>query len=256
MNNFDVDLDVQSVDQRLRSLARELPVDSAHKQLLRNQLLRRHGELLTKSHSGGLLSRLQRMRRLTLVAPAALSAAVIAGLVIVGLQVSGQQHAQPADAQRLSEAAVVRTVPTITGWRATVTRYRSNSTDASVAPFSFPKNVWCYIAKYNGKPYPMLYVRNYAKAVPTKWQWAFVQLPTALVEKRTQVLSAHKVIDGTAALGVRFALTHGNAVDRVEATAWVDVSTGRILSLERQVFKNGSLTEDDWAQYQYSGLNR
>jgi len=53
MNNFDVDLDVQSVDQRLRSLARELPVDSAHKQLLRNQLLRRHGELLTKSHSGG-----------------------------------------------------------------------------------------------------------------------------------------------------------------------------------------------------------
>jgi len=255
MNNFDVDLDVLSVDQRLTSLARELPSDSGHKQLLRNQLLRRHAELRTVASSRGWRSRLQRMRRLTLVAPAALSTVVIAGLVIVGLQVTGQQHAQIVNAQQLS-AAVVRTVPTITGWKATITRYGNNSTYASAAPFSLAKNVWVYISKYNGKPFPVLYVVGHPKAIPTKWQWAFVQLPTALVEKRTQVLSAHKVIDGTAALGVRFALTHGNTVDRVEATAWVDVSTGRILSLERQVFKNGSLTEDDWAQYQYSGLNR
>jgi hypothetical protein len=250
MNEFEVDDDVRGVDDRLKRLARQISLDVRHKQTLRSQLLQRHAELSTDSPSGGLLRRFSKMKRLVVVAPAALSAAAIAAVVVVSLQISGQQQLQPADAQRL-EPAVVRTVPTITGWSTTVTRFRSNSTYSSVVPYPLPRNIWAYISKYNGKPFPVLYVSGHPKKVPAEWQWAFARLPTALVEGRYRILTTRKVVGGTSALGVRVALSHGSQANKVDGTAWVDVSTGRILALERQVYSKGRLTEEDWARYQY-----
>ncbi|MBV9280123.1 MAG: hypothetical protein JOZ41_08595, partial [Chloroflexi bacterium] len=88
MNNPELDPDLRFTAQRVAELGRRVTIDPQHKARLREELVRRHQELTagrTQRAAGMLGPRLARLKRLTLVAPAALAAAMVFSLLLWGL---------------------------------------------------------------------------------------------------------------------------------------------------------------------------
>jgi hypothetical protein len=258
MSEHEIERDLERLGQRLASQAKRVELDSSFRLRLRHDLVERHNELYSgRTHASWWTPLL---RRLTVVGPSALAVAVVAAIALVGLQLSGSSKPQTANAEKLT-AAMVRTAPTVTGWSYTVTRHFSNSADSRGFAQNLGKNWRVYIVKIQGRLVPYLYIGRTAHGVPEEtdagpassdwqWIWAFAQLPVRLANHQASVLPASRTVAGRRAEGVRYMLsgTHGL---RVRATAWVDLSSGRIVSLERQLMRGGKVVEDDWARYRY-----
>jgi hypothetical protein len=234
-------------------------MDPAFRLRLRSELLTAHAEMTAHRRSWWRLGNLIG-RRVVVVVPAALTAALIAAIALVGLQVSGTNAPRTASAQKLT-AAMVRTAPTVTGWNFTVTHHYSNSAVSRGFAEQLGKNWRVYILTVQGRLTPYLYIGRQPHGVPEEtsnsltsasgqWLWEFAQLPAKLAEHQARVLPGTKTIGGHTAAGVQYAV-QGQGGLRMTATAWVDVSSGRILSLERQVLRGGHVVEMDWARYQY-----
>jgi hypothetical protein len=258
MNDFDFDRDLARISGEVRRLSREVRIDPEHRVRLRAELLHHHRRMTKAPHRGwtSWLSPVRNLGRLAVVTPLALGGAVAASVLLWGLAVTGQQRVQPAQAEKLS-AAMVRTVPTVTGWQWGVTRHGANST--RFTGYTNPNPGRVYVYRYGGTLVPYLRVNGEWKGVPTEtsgsvsttdWLWAFAQLPVRLAEHQATILDRTRVVDGTSAVGVQYMLTGGPSVT-VRAIAWVNPKSGRILLLERQVLRGQRLVEADWAHYVY-----
>lgn len=252
MNEFEVDIDVQSVACHVGELSRRVPIDPHHRVRLRQELLRRHQELFT-DHSpragSSLWSRIARLKGLTLVAPPALAVGLVLASMLSGVQIPGGGPTRTADAQRLT-AALVRTVPTVTGWHTTVTRRLKNASETRLITSPLGRNQRVYVLKYRGKLYPYLYIGRKPFGVPHDWQWTFAHLPVAIANHRARVLNVTRQIAGQHVIGVRLDdQARGNR--RVRTTAWVGRRSGKILLLERTIFRGGIELERDVTHYQY-----
>jgi hypothetical protein len=258
MTEHDIDRELERVGQDLARRAKRIELDTAFRLRLRHDLIERHHALYagrTRSRWWMLL-----VRRLAVVGPSALAVALVAAIALVGLQLSGSNKPQTANAEKLT-AAMVRTAPTVTGWSYTVTRHYSNSADSRGFAQQLGKNWRVYIVNIQGRLVPYLYIGRTAHGVPEEtsagpassdwqWIWAFAQLPVRLADHQASVLPRSRIVDGHTSEGVRYRLRGSNGL-QVRATAWVDLSSGQIVSLERQLLRGGKVVEDDWARYRY-----
>jgi hypothetical protein len=258
MNDFDFDQDLAQVATAVQRLSREVRIDPQHRVRLHAELMQHHRRMMASPPRArtSWLAPFTHLSRLAVVTPLALGGAVAASVLLWGLAVTGQQRAHPAQAEKLS-AAMVRTVPTVTGWQWGVTRHGANST--RFTGYTNPNPGRVYVYRYSGKLVPYLRVNGEWKGVPTEtsgsvsttdWLWAFAQLPVRLAEHRAKILDRTRVVDGTSAVGVAYMLTAGRSIT-VRAIAWVNPTSGRILLLERQVLRGHRLVEADWAHYVY-----
>src|ERR671926_1983287 len=92
MDDRSIDSELAAVEQHLVSLSRRVNPDPSEHARLRQELLRRHQERridTTQRAVRTLWPGLSRVKRLTLVAPPALAAALLLFVVLSGIQISG-----------------------------------------------------------------------------------------------------------------------------------------------------------------------
>jgi hypothetical protein len=257
MSDMDFDPELTLVADRVARLGLNVEIDGAHRSELRRQILQRHHELTADSRSTRWRwPRLAPLSRLAVLGPSAVAAAAVVTAALWGIEATGNRSTQAVEAQRLT-TAMVRTAPTVTGWKWTVTNHLANST--RFAGFTTPLTGRVYLYKYSGKLIPYWRVNGEWKGVPietrgslrgTDWQWAFAQLPVRLAEHQARVLPRMRRIDGKDAVGVEYELSGGSGV-QVRAIAWVEASAGKILLLEREVLHGTRVVEQDSVRYLY-----
>jgi len=257
MYDPDVDPDLRDVSERVADLSRQISIDLRYKAHLREALLRRHQELsaeVTQRAARKLWPRLTGVKRLTLVAPPALAAAVAAWAMIWALQVSGHRSPQLAEAQRIS-AALVRAVPTVTSWKVTAHQQGQNVSSVTTFGVQLTPDQEIYIRAERGTYRSYFYsggqwseVRDGQSIAPSgvAWQFAFATLPQRLASHRFVLLTSSQPNTE----GIRYSLPERHGI-RIQVTAWIDRTTGLAKRLERDVIRGNRVIERDWADYRY-----
>lgn len=257
MSDMDFDPGLARIADRVAGLGVNVEIDLAHKSRLRTQVLQRHHQMTSSTrHTVWHWPRVASLGRIAVLGPSAVAAAAIVTAAFWGIEATGNRSTQTVEAQRLT-TAMVRTAPTVTGWKWTVTNHLANST--RFAGFTTPLAGRVYLYEYSGKLIPYWRVNGQWKGVPietqgsvrgTDWQWAFAQLPVRLAEHQAQVLPQMRRISGKEAVGVEYELSGGHGV-QVRAIAWVEAAAGKILLLEREVLHGTRVVEQDSARYLY-----
>lgn len=261
MNDPDIDPSLLATAQRIAELARRVDLDPQHQTRLREELLRRHQErpvINTRRAMGSLWPRFPRFKRLTLVAPAALAAAVFSLLLWVA-QLSGHPTAQTAEAepiQRLSRA-LAQTVPTLTSWSVRVTTYQvlddAASTDGCAVPLKPDERLYirddrAYFYS-NGQWYRVTSSQATAKCRLPDWQWAFVELPARLAH-HALIIHLDKPVDGRPTERISYS-SYGPPGTRVVTSVVVEQQSGLVRRIERVTVVRGRVTERTSADYSY-----
>ena len=261
MSDPETDSDLLATTQRVAELARRVDINPQHKARLRQELLRRHQELSaehTQRAAGMLWPRLTRLKRLTLVAPTALAAAVAGSILVWALQISGHQSPQAAEAARLSRV-LSYTVPSVTRWTVQVTLHQLRDNAASVQSCSvlLRPNERVYIA--NRRAYFYSYGKWYqvttatAKCLPD-WQWGFAELAVRLADRDNPPdFRPAGTVNGQPAEQISYVVNKPNHV-RVVMTALVEQRTGLVRRLQRLTIENGTVVEQASADYGYQRM--
>jgi hypothetical protein len=249
MFDHNLDGDLRSAGRRIRDLSHRVVIDPTHKARLREELLRRHQELLaedTQRAAGTLWSRLSGLKRLTLVAPPALAAALALSVFVWSLQIWGHQPTTAAEAARLTQA-LARTVPTVTSWQWTVHRHGAEG-GVIREQSRLTSDRELYIR--DGKPY--LYLGGRWAVVTSgqsTWQWAFATLPSHLLDGSFNLVGK-RTIAGHETEGIRYDVSGVSGQDIV-ATAWVDESTGLLVQLNRAQVAGTRVIQRETIDYRY-----
>jgi hypothetical protein len=255
MRDFDLDPDLRGAAQHVANVSQRVGIDPRHKNRLREELMRRHQELSaehTQRAAGKFWPQTTGLKRLTLVAPPALAVVLVVGLLLGVLQATGHHDPQAAEAARLTRA-MARTVPTLTSWNVALHRDHRNDTSS-----------FAWKARLAGKTLVVRGRQTYLKAGSQwfaitadetharrlfDWQWGFAILPTRLARNQFTLVATRK-IDGRSLEGVQYVLARSHK-ETIEATAWVDPSSGLVMRLERDVIDGSHVVERDWADYTY-----
>ena len=255
MRDGELDSDLRITALYVAQLNERIDPNPHHKFRLREELMRRHQELSAESTqraAGKLWPRITRLKRLTLVAPPALTVVLIVGLLLGALQATGHRDPQAAEAARLT-SAMARTVPTLTSWNVALHRTQTNDSSAFV-----------WRTRLAGKRLVVRGRQTYLRSndhwfaitadeVRAKrlfdWQWGFAVLPTRLARGQFAMIGT-RVIDGRSLEGIRYTLLRSGR-ETIVATAWVDPRTGLVMRLQRDVVVAGRSVEVDWADYGY-----
>jgi len=261
MNDPVTDADLLATTQRVAELARRVDMNPQHKARLREGLLRRHQELSagpTQRAAGMLWPRLTRLKRLTLVAPTALAAAVACSFVIWALQITGHQSPQAAEAARLSRV-LSYSVPSVTRWTVQVTLHEVRDNAASVQSCSvllkpdervYVANRRAYFYSY-GKWYQV--TRATSKCLPD-WQWGFAELAVRLADRDNPPdFRPAGEVNGQPAEQVSYIVNKPNHV-QVVMTALVEKRTGLVRRLQRLTTESGKVVEEASADYDYQRM--
>ena len=257
MDDFLLDDDLKTLDQHLVSLSRRVEPDPSHYAQLRLELLRRHRELRTDTTQRAvptLWSRLTGLKRLTLVAPPALAAAIVLYAVFSGVQITGHQSPQMAEAAQITQA-LSRTAPTVTAWQVNLQYQRGNSAGSvncqpplKADEHFFVRDGGAYFYS-GGKWYRVSATFHGGTAqCPLDIMWAFVILPAHLQQNQFTVLPG-SVIGGHRTEGIRYSARRGQTL--LTTTEWVDRTTGLVRRAERLIRRNSKVVERDVADYSY-----
>jgi hypothetical protein len=254
MHDENLDPDVLSVAHTIADLSRGVEPDPRYSARLRQELLRRHQELSadrTQRAAGMLLSRLTGLKRLTLVAPPALAAALILSLAVWGLPISGHAPSQAAVAARITRA-LAQSAPTVTAWRVTVERQRGDADLSAQCNPRLTSGQRLYVRGdraylwSNGAWYE---ITPSASRCIGGLDWAFATLPSSLAHHRFSVLPS-KTIDGRKTDGIRSVVSQGTS--QFTSTFWVDHQTGLVVLIQRVQRQAGRVVERDTAHYRYT----
>lgn len=252
--NEPFDPELQSTAQHVADLCRRVDINPQHKARLREELMRRHQVLLAEKSqraAGSFWSRLTGLKRLTLVAPPALAAAVIAFLVLSGLQISGHETTTSAEAAHMTQA-LARTVPTVTAWQTTVQRHRADNVSSYLYPATLRPGQQLYLSVRHDMrgSAAYLYSNGHWYPVAQTWPWAFLALPSYLAHPHLTFLG-RRTIAGHVTEGFRYVQqdAHGQTI---ALSNWVDRKTGLILHMERLISRGGAVIERDTADYRYN----
>ena len=246
--------DILSVARSVADLSCGVDPDPRYSARLRQELLRRHQELSAERSqraAGMLSSRLTGLKRLTLVAPPALAAALVLSLIVWGLPITGRAPSKAAVAAHITRA-LAHTAPAVKAWQVTVRRQRGD-TDLSARcnPRLTPDQrlyirgdrayLWSNRAWYQITPHASQCVGGL--------DWAFATLPAHLSHNRFTLLSSRSV-NGTDTEGIRYTMNRGSR--EFTSTFWVDHHTGLVLLVRRVVREAGRVIERDTARYHYT----
>lgn len=257
MDEFLLEDDLKSVDEHLVSLSRRIEPDPSHHARLRQELLRRHRELRTDTTQRAvpmLWSRLTGLKRLTLVAPPALAAAIVLYAAFSGFQITGHQSPQMAEAAQITQA-LARTAPTVTAWQVNLQYERGDSAGSvscqpplKAGEHFFVRDGAAYFYS-DGKWYRVTATFHGGTAqCPLDIMWAFAILPAHLQQDHFTILPG-SVIGGHRTEGIRYSAPRGRSI--LTSTEWVDRTTGLVLRAERLIRRNGKVVERDVADYSY-----
>jgi hypothetical protein len=257
---------MRPLEQQVAELSHRAPVDPEHKRRLRDELLRRHQELTagrSQRAAGTLWARTWRPTRLTLVAPAALAATSVLMLLATAFQLLAGTlwvpSPQSVQASQLT-GALVRSAPTVTGWEMTLQQVRDDqaATFQCIQPlrpgqhlyirgnrsYLFAAGRWYEVT---GTWYRVSPGRT-GRQCPSDWEWAFAVLPSHLAQQGFEFVWNR--LDRNV-IGVHYTLQQSRG-SRVEATAWVDRTSGLVRRLERDVVQAGRVVERDVASFRYT----
>lgn len=251
-----LDRELIETAEYIAHLSRRAQPHPSHHARLRQELQRRHQELVAESSQRTarmLRPRLTGLKRLTLVAPPALAMAAALVLALFGLPGVGRPAPQAAVAARITDA-LVRSVPTVTSWQVNVQQQRGNSAISTQCSLQL-------------KPYQRLYVRgarsylySYGKwyqvtsvwqrsGCPEDLQFDFAILPAHLAHHSFSVLPG-RVVQGTRTEGIRYTMTRNQ--DAITSTLWVDRKSGLVLQAQRVIRSGKAVVERDLADYTYT----
>lgn len=253
--NDETDPQLQFTAQRVAELSRRVDIDLQHKAALRLELLRRHRELSVEHiqrPGGSLWRRITTLKRLTLVAPAALAAATAFSVLFWSLPI--HSHPQSAEAAQL-RSAVVRSFPTVKSWGWTLHQDKESGPSTSGCSVTFTPQQRLYIrADRPDRPYLFSNGRWYlvtpqrANApCPPEWQWAFALLPSHLANSG---ITRGSPIGGEATDVITYSEKPSSNVE-IRSTAVVERKSGLVRQLQRVILKNGKVVEKDWSNYRY-----
>ena len=254
MHDKGLDPDVLTVAHSIADLSRGVEPDPRYSARLRQELLRRHQELSavrTQRAVDTLMSRLTGLKRLTLVAPPALAAALILSLMVWGLPIAGHAPTQAAVAARITRA-LARTAPTVTAWQVTINRRRG---DSDLSAQCNPKLTSGQRLYFRGDRAYLWSSGTWYQITPSASQcvggldWAFATLPSSLSHNRFALLPG-RTIDGRQTDGLRYAMTRKGT--QYTSTFWVDHGTGLVLLIRRVERRAGNVVERDTAHYHYT----
>lgn len=259
MDDLHLNRDLEAAHERLVSLSRRVEPDPLHYAHLRQELLRRHQELRTDDTTQrtvrSLWSRLTGLKRLTLVAPPALAAAVVLFAVISGVQISGHQSSPTADAAQITQA-LAHTAPTVTAWQVNVEHERGNSAASVQCPSALKKGQHFFVRDghayfFDGTSWYRVSasLAGGSSQCPLDLQWAFAILPEHLQRGQFTILP-DAMIAGRRAEGVQYVTHRGKQT--ITATEWVDRSTGLVVRAQRIFRRSSVVVERDVADYSYS----
>jgi hypothetical protein len=256
MYNDGLDQDLHSIAHTIADLSRGVEPDSRSSARLRQELLRRHQEQTARKSlrvAGLLSSRLTGLKRLTLVAPPALAAALIATIVVWGLPISGHGDSSNAVAARITQALAV-SAPTVTAWSVKVEQQRGNSTAAIQCSPQLGASQRVYIKNnraYLWSKHTWFQITQSSPlcAGTRGWEWAFATLPARLAHDQLSVLTS-KTINGHRADVLRYSVSDGTTT--VTSTYWVEHASGLVLKAERVQQKGDRVIERDTASYSYT----
>lgn len=254
MHDEGLDPDVMSVAHTIADLSRGVEPDPRYSARLRQELLRRHQELSadrTQRAAGTLMSRLTGLKRLTLVAPPALAAALVLSVAVWGLPIVSQTPSQAAVAAHIT-SALAQTAPTVTAWQVTVERQRGNADLSAQCSPRLTSTQRLYI---RGDRAYLWSNQTWYQVTPSASQcvggldWAFATLPSSLSHNKFSLLPG-RVMDGRQTDGIRYTVTQGK--DRFTSTFWVDHQTGLVLLIQRVERQGNKVVERDIAHYRYT----
>lgn len=256
----DTDPTLRSTEQRVADLSRRVEIDLQHKTRLREELLRRHQELTattTQRTAVRLEPRKAGLRRLTLVAPAALAAAAALVLSIGGLQLLGHQHAPAAEAAPIIRA-LSHTVPTVTGWQVTVHEVRNDVAASCRSRVPLRESDSLYIRTTargsgvylysGGRWYQVTGAQSSGQC--EDWQWMFAVLST--MGQRSLQDRTGRPIDGQPIEILSYTDTLPGRQRAIHTTMWVERNTGLVRHLETVTRQDGRVVERDSADYRYA----
>ena len=257
MSNPEIDPQLQFTAQRVAELSGRAEVNLQHQARLREELLRRHQELsaeTTQRAAGSLWPRFTRLKRLTLVAPAALAAATVISVLLGALQISNHST-QTAEAARLTRA-LIRSAPTVTSWRWTVHEDLGNASSAYGCSVYFKPDQRLYI---RADQVYRVYLYSYGKwyLVPPGTQksgcasaeWAFALLPAHLTHGGA-IIAPGKPVDGQPTDRISYSVAEPNNA-QVRMMAVVEQRTGLVRRLDHVTVHGGKVVERGWAEYDY-----
>lgn len=254
MHDEGLDPDILSVAHTIADLSRGVEPDPRYSARLRQELLRRHQELSavrTQRAAGRLMSRLTGLKRLTLVAPPALAAALILSLIVWGLPIAGHAPPQAAVAARITRA-LARTAPTVTGWQVTIDRHRGN---ADLSAQCSPRLTSGQRLYFRGDRAYLWSNGTWYQVTPSASQcvggldWAFATLPSSLTHNHFSLLPS-RIVDGRPTDGIRYTVARRGT--QYTSTFWVDHITGLVLLIQRVEQRAGHVVERDTARYRYT----
>jgi hypothetical protein len=197
------------------------------------------------------MSRLTGLKRLTLVAPPALAAALVLSIMVWGLPIAGHAPSQAAVAARITQA-LAQTAPTVTAWQVTVERQRG---DADLSAQCNPRLTSSQRLYIHGDRAYLWSSGTWYRVTPSASQcvggldWAFATLPSSLTHNRFSLLPT-RTVDGRQTDGIRYTATRGGKQDT--STLWVDHQTGLVLLIQRVERQAGKVVERDTAHYRYT----
>lgn len=254
MHDDHLDPDILSVAHTIADLSRGVDPDPRYSARLRQELLRRHQELSadrTQRAAGTLMSRLTGLKRLTLVAPPALAAALILSLVLWGLPITGHAPSQSAVAARITRA-LAQSAPSVTAWQVTVRRQRGDTALSAQCNPRLTADQRIYVRHnraYLWSNHTWYQITSSASHCIGGLDWAFATLPSHLAQNRFALL-ANREIDGRQTEGIRYtAGAHGMSYT---STFWVEKMTGLVLVVQRVERKGSRIVERDTAHYTYT----
>lgn len=254
MNDFETGSPLDNTAQRLAELGRRVDIDLQHKARLREELMRRHQELSAESTQRAadtLWPRFPRLKRLTLVAPAALAAAVALSLLLWSLQIAGHQAPRVAEAARITQA-LAKTVPTVTAWNATVHQEGKDSASSFQCRFGPVQRLYLRDGRtylFSGGHWYWVTVGRSAAPCSGDLQWAFAMLASHYVQRN--MVAEGQVIDGQSTDVIRYVVVE-KSVTRVVSTAWVNRQNGLVVRLERVESVAGKVVESESVDYRYN----
>lgn len=256
MHDEGLDPDILSVAHTIADLSRGVEPDPRYSARLRQELMRRHQEqsaVRTQRAAGTLMSRLTGLKRLTLVAPPALAAALILTLAVWGLPIAGHAPSQAAVAARITRA-LAQTAPTVTAWQVTITRQRG---DSDLSAQCNPKLSAGQRLYFRGDRAYLWSSGTWYQVTPGASQcvggldWAFATLPSSLTHNHFSLLPA-KTIDGRQTDGIHYTTSRNGT--EYTSTFWVDHTTGLVLLIQRVETRAGKVVERDTAHYRYTRI--
>jgi hypothetical protein len=252
MRDSSLDGDLQRVDRYLASLSARVEPDPRHRAALRQELLRRHQELLagdSQRSATTLWLHVKELKRLTLVAPPALAGVLALLVILFGLQISGHRSTQEAEAARINRA-LAHATRTVTAWQVTFHQQKGNSASSSQCTLPlhlYPRDGKMYLYK-NGTWFQVTPAAAAGLDCPSQLQWVFASLPARLAHGNFHLLPARR-LGGRWVDGVQYS-TRSRAT-RVTATVWVGRASGLVLRAGRVTTRDGRVIERDAVSYSY-----